>query len=184
VTAVVLVLVCLAASAFFSAAEMAFIAANRIRLRHMAEQGSRIARGYLEAFQRPEQLLSTAMMGVTIAHVSASALTTSLLLPWFDRAAALWATVILTPVMLVVGEILPKALTQQRATAVALRTYDALRGACWRPSSGPPTAWWARSWGAWASGSGGTPSSRGTTCACSSRSSRPARPTSGKRSGR
>jgi CBS domain containing-hemolysin-like protein len=125
--ALALVLVCLAASAFFSAAEMAFIAANRIRLRHLAEQGSRVARGYMEAFQRPERLLSTAMMGVTIAHVSASALTTALLQPWFDRLAALWATVILTPLMLIVGEILPKALTQQRATAVALRTYDPLR---------------------------------------------------------
>jgi CBS domain containing-hemolysin-like protein len=125
--ALALVLVCLVASAFFSAAEMAFIAANRIRLRHLAEQGSRVARGYMEAFQRPERLLSTAMMGVTIAHVSASALTTALLQPWFDRLAALWATVILTPLMLIVGEILPKALTQQRATAVALRTYDPLR---------------------------------------------------------
>jgi CBS domain containing-hemolysin-like protein len=131
VTAVVLVLVCLAASAFFSAAEMAFIAASRIRLRHLAEQGLRVARAYMEAFQRPERLLSTAMMGVTIAHVSASSLTTALLLPWFDRAAALWATAILTPVMLVFGEILPKALTQQRATAVALRTFDALRVAAW-----------------------------------------------------
>jgi CBS domain containing-hemolysin-like protein len=127
----VLVLVCLAASAFFSAAEMAFIAANRIRLRHLAEQGHRVARAYMEAFQRPERLLSTAMMGVTIAHVSASALTTALLLPWFDRTAALWATAILTPLMLVVGEIVPKALTQQRATAVALRTYDPLRVAAW-----------------------------------------------------
>jgi CBS domain containing-hemolysin-like protein len=127
----VLVLACLAASAFFSAAEMAFIAANRIRLRHLAEQGVRVARAYMEAFQQPERLLSTAMMGVTIAHVSASAVTTAFLLPWFDRSAALWATVILTPVMLVVGEILPKALTQQRATAVALRTYDALRVAAW-----------------------------------------------------
>ena len=126
-SALLLVGVCLLASAFFSAAEMAFIAANRIRLRHLAEQGNRVARGYMEAFQQPERLLSTAMMGVTIAHVSASALTTALLLPWFDRKAALWATVILTPVMLVFGEILPKTLTQQRATAVALRTFDALR---------------------------------------------------------
>ena len=130
-SAVLLVVLCLLASAFFSAAEMAFIAANRIRLRHLAEQGVRVARGYLEAFQQPERLLSTAMMGVTIAHVSASALTTALLLPWFDRKAALWATVILTPVMLVFGEILPKTLTQQRATAVALRIFDPLRAAAW-----------------------------------------------------
>jgi magnesium and cobalt exporter, CNNM family len=127
----VLVLACLLVSAFFSAAEMAFIAANRIRLRHLAEQGSRVARGYMEAFRRPERLLSTAMMGVTIAHVSASALTTALLLSWLGRRAPLWATVILTPIMLVFGEILPKALTQQRATAVALWIFDPLRGAAW-----------------------------------------------------
>jgi len=131
VSAAVLVTLCLLASAFFSAAEMAFIAANRIRLRHLAEQGSRVARGYMEAFQRPERLLSTAMMGVTIAHVSASALTTALLLPWLGRKAPLWATVILTPIMLIFGEIVPKTLTQQRATAVALRTFDALRVAAW-----------------------------------------------------
>ncbi|HEV8676044.1 MAG TPA: hemolysin family protein [Methylomirabilota bacterium] len=139
-TAFVLVAICLLASAFFSAAEMAFIAANRIRLRHMAEQGSRIARGYLEAFQRPERLLSTAMMGVTIAHVSASALTTALLLPWLGRRAPLWATAILTPLMLVFGEIVPKALTQQRATAVALRTFDPLRVAAWLMA---PLVWMA-----------------------------------------
>jgi len=131
VSALLVVVLCLLASAFFSAAEMAFIAANRIKLRHLAEQGSRVARRYVEAFERPERLLSTAMMGVTIAHVSASALTTALLLPWLERKAALWATVILTPVMLVFGEILPKSLTQQRATAVALRTFHALRVAAW-----------------------------------------------------
>jgi CBS domain containing-hemolysin-like protein len=124
---ILLVLACILASAFFSAAEMAFIAANRIRLRHLAEQGSRVARAYMDAFQRPEGLLSTAMMGVTIAHVSASGLTTVLLLPLLGDAAALWATVLLTPIMLVFGEIVPKALTRERATAVALWTLDPLR---------------------------------------------------------
>lgn len=124
---IALVILCILLSAFFSAAEMAFIAANRIRLRHLAEQGHRVARGYVEAFAQPERLLATAMMGVTVAHVTASALTTGLLLPWAGDAAPLWATVLLTPLMLVAGEILPKALARQRATTVALWTYDALR---------------------------------------------------------
>jgi CBS domain containing-hemolysin-like protein len=126
-----LVVVCLLVSAFFSAAEIAFIAANRVRLRHLAEQGSRAAKGLMAAFQHPERLLSTAMMGVTIAHVSASALTTALLLAWLGGQASLWATVILTPLMLVFGEILPKALAQSRATAAALGTFDAMRAAAW-----------------------------------------------------
>ena len=59
---------CLLTTMFFSAAEMAFIAANRLRLRHLAEEGSAIAEEYLEAFRRPERLLSAAMMGVTSPH--------------------------------------------------------------------------------------------------------------------
>jgi magnesium and cobalt exporter, CNNM family len=125
------VFLCLLASAFFSSAEIAFLAANRVRLRHLAEQGSRVARGYMEAFQRPERLLSTAMMGVTIAHVVSSAVATAALLPGVGGQASLWATVILTPLMLVFGEILPKALTQARATEVAIRTFDPLRGVAW-----------------------------------------------------
>jgi putative hemolysin len=126
-----LVLLCLLASAFFSSAEIAFLAANRVRLRHLAEQGSRVARGYMDAFQHPEHLLSTAMMGVTIAHVVSSAVVTATLLPWVGGQASLWATVILTPLMLVFGEILPKAMTQPRATEVAMRTFYPLRGIAW-----------------------------------------------------
>ena len=44
---------CLLATMFISAAEMAFIAANRHRLRHLAEEGSRTAALYLEAFRQP-----------------------------------------------------------------------------------------------------------------------------------
>ena len=130
-TTLAVVLLCLLASAFFSSAEIAFLAANRVRLRHLAEQGSRVARGYMEAFQHPERLLSTAMMGVTIAHVVSSAVATAALLPWVGVQASLWATVILTPLVLVFGEIVPKAFTQPRATDVALRTFDPLRGVAW-----------------------------------------------------
>ncbi len=127
----IVVVACLLGSAFFSCAEIAFLAANRVRLRHLAEQGSGVARGYMDAFQHPERLLSTAMMGVTIAHVVSSAVATAALLPWLGGQASLWATAILTPTMLVFGEILPKALTQPHATAVALRTFYPLRGVAW-----------------------------------------------------
>ena len=70
---------------FFSAAEMAFIAANRLRLRHLAEEGNRTAARYLEAFRQPERVLSTAMMGVTIAHIVAASAVTWALLPGAGR---------------------------------------------------------------------------------------------------
>jgi CBS domain containing-hemolysin-like protein len=117
---------CLAATMFFSAAEMAFIAANRLRLRHLAEDGHRVAAQYLEAFQNPARVLSTAMMGVTVAHIIASSAVTFALLPRFGRMAPVVATAVLTPAMLVFGEIIPKAVAREWATRLILTLYRPL----------------------------------------------------------
>lgn len=130
---------CLLASAFFSSAEMAFIAANRIRLRHLAEEGNRIARRYLEAFHRPARVFSTAMIGVALVHIIASAVATWWLLPVLGPVAApALATITLTPLMLVFGVILPKAVARQWATALILRLFPLLEAASWLLA---PLAW-------------------------------------------
>ena len=182
-----LVLLCLLASAFFSSAEIAFLAANRVRLRHLAEQGSRVARGYMEAFQQPERLLSTAMMGVTIAHVVSSAVATAALLSWVGGQASLWATVILTPLMLVFGEILPEG-ADPAARHRGARSAPSTRCEGWRGSSLPSwasrTSWSARSCGEWGTGSAAIPSSPGPISASSSSASRTGRRTSARKSGR
>lgn len=113
-------------TALFSAAEMAFIAANRLRLRHLAEGGNRTAVRYLEAFRSPERLLSTAMMGVTIAHITASSVATWALLPWVGGIAAILVTATLTPIMLVFGEVIPKAIARERATALILWLFPVI----------------------------------------------------------
>ena len=118
---------CLAATMFFSAAEMAFIAANRLRLRHLAEEGHRVAAEYLEAFRQPARVLSTAMIGVTVAHIVASSAVTFALMPHLGRTSAtLAATIVLTPIMLVFGEIIPKAVAREWATSLILTLYRPL----------------------------------------------------------
>jgi len=113
-------------TALLSASEMAFIAANRVRIRHLAENGNQTAVRYLEAFRRPERMLSAAMMGVTVAHITASSLATWALLPVAGGWAAALATVILVPLMLVFGEVIPKAVASEWATALLLRLYRVL----------------------------------------------------------
>jgi len=117
---------CLGATMFFSAAEMAFIAANRLRLRHLAEEGHGTAAEYLEAFRHPERALSTAMIGVTIAHIVASSTATFGLLPVLGGTAPVVVTVALTPIMLVFGEIIPKAIAREWATPLVLKLYRLL----------------------------------------------------------
>jgi CBS domain containing-hemolysin-like protein len=125
-TLVWVAVVCLFATAFFSAAEMAFIAANRLRLRHLAAEGNKVAAQYLDAFKQPERSLSTAMIGVTIAHIVAASVVTWGLLPWLGHWAPLVVTVLLTPVMLVFGEIIPKAVAREWATSLILKLYRPL----------------------------------------------------------
>jgi CBS domain containing-hemolysin-like protein len=121
-----LTVACLLTTMFFSAAEMSFIAANRVRLRHMAEAGHQGARRYLEEFRRPERFLSTAMMGVTISHIVAGSAAGWWLLPILGPSAPLVATAVLTPVMLVFGEVIPKAIAREWATPMILRLYRPL----------------------------------------------------------
>ena len=116
-------------TALFSAAEMSFIAANRLRLRHLAEAGNRNAARYLESFKQPQRLLSTAMMGSTIAHIAASSVATWALMPTVGAAAALAVTLVLTPLMLVFGEVIPKAVAREWATALILRLFPLIEAA-------------------------------------------------------
>ncbi len=120
------VVACLLLTMFFSAAEMAFIAANRLRLRHLAEEGSTIAARYLESFHEPGPIMATATIGVTVTHIIASSATTWGLLPVLGGLAPLVATVVLTPVMLVVGQIIPKAAARERATRLILWLFRPL----------------------------------------------------------
>lgn len=113
-------------TALLSAAEMAFIAANRVRIRHLAENGNPTAGRYLEAFRRPERMLSAAMMGVTVAHIAASSLATWALLPVAGGWAAALTTAMLVPLMLVFGEVIPKTVAGEWATALSLRLYRVL----------------------------------------------------------
>jgi putative hemolysin len=113
-------------TAVLSAAEMAFIAANRVRIRHLAETGDATAARYLEAFRHPERMLSTAMMGVTIAHIAASSLATWALIPVAGGWAAFLVTVTLVPIMLIFGEVIPKTAAREWATALIRRLFPLL----------------------------------------------------------
>ena len=126
-----IILLSLALTALFSASEMAFIAANRVRLRHLAEEGNQTAARYLEAFRRPERVLATCMMGVTIAHITASSVSTWALLPVLGSWSAAAVTAALTPVMLIFGEVMPKAVAREWATPLIRSLFRVIELSSW-----------------------------------------------------
>jgi CBS domain containing-hemolysin-like protein len=120
---------------FFSGSEIAIISANRIRLRHRAEQGDERAQRLEKLLEAPDQLLATTLVGTNLSVVVATTLATVALIQSFGATGELYALVLMWPLALVFGEIVPKTLFQENADRVALRVIRPLGWAmvCFRP---------------------------------------------------
>ena len=88
-----IVLVSLLLSAFFSAGETALTAASRARLTRMQNHGNKRATIVLRLLEGRERLIGALLLGNNVANIGASALTTSVLLAFFGDVGVLYATV-------------------------------------------------------------------------------------------
>lgn len=111
-------------SAFFSSAETAFSTANQIRIRSLAEEGNKKAASVIKILENYGKLISTILIGNNIVNLSASALATtvaiSLSTPSLQSLMTGLATGILTVVVLMVGEIIPKTWANLNADRIVL----------------------------------------------------------------
>ncbi len=107
-TRLVILIVLLFLSAFFSSAETAFTTVNKLRIRSKAEEGSKRAAIVSSLVENPSKLLSTILVGNNIVNISASSLATSLTMELFDSSTVGLVTGILTLLILIFGEITPK----------------------------------------------------------------------------
>jgi Mg2+/Co2+ transporter CorB len=117
---VILILVLLALSAFFSATETALMSLNRYRLRHQARSGHRGARVAEWLLQRPDRLIGLILLGNNAVNISAAALVTLLAQNLGGQGAVLLATFVLTIVMLVFCEVAPKTIAALNPARIAM----------------------------------------------------------------
>ncbi len=117
---IVVVLVLLSLSAFFSSAETALTTVNKMKMRSLAENGDKAAGRVLKITDNPGKMLSTILVGNNIVNLSASSLMTTLTMEVFGSAAVGIATGILTLMILVFGEITPKTLSTLYSDKIAL----------------------------------------------------------------
>lgn len=105
---VIIIVVLLGFSAFFSGSETALMAIGRLRLRHLAETKPLRARLVERILQKPEKLIGTILLGNNLVNVAMSALATAFAISiWGDRGIA-YVTGVLTLAILVFAEITPK----------------------------------------------------------------------------
>lgn len=114
-TYLVIIVICVILSAYFSATETAFSSFNRIRVKNMAEKGNKKAALALKLEENYDKLISTILIGNNIVNILAASLGTlfftDVLVGKADLAATL-STVVITLVVLVFGEISPKTIAK------------------------------------------------------------------------
>ena len=116
---IIVLIILLLLSAFFSSAETALTTVNKIKMRSLAEDGDKQAETVLDVTDNSSKMLSAILIGNNIVNLSASALTTTIAYQLGGAYVAL-ATAIITVLILIFGEIVPKTAANIKAESMAL----------------------------------------------------------------
>ena len=130
---VAILTVCVALSAFFSASETAFTSVNRVKLKTMAQNGNKRAKSALGLAEDYDRLITTILIGNNIVNIAASSLATSLFLVLLNNQANLAttvSTVVMTIVILIFGEVSPKAIAKESPENLSMTFAPVLKVLC------------------------------------------------------
>lgn len=109
-TLIIILIVLIFLSAYFSASETSMMTLNRYRLKHLAKQGNRSAMRVEKLLRHPDKLLSLVLIGNNLINIIASALATIVGMRLYGNTGVAIATGILTFVILLFAEVMPKTL--------------------------------------------------------------------------
>jgi CBS domain containing-hemolysin-like protein len=116
---------------FFSGSEIALVNADRLKLHHKANQGHKGAKLALRLFHSPDVLLGTTLVGTNICTIILTTIGTILTIRYLGEHGDLYAFLIFTPLLLILGEIVPKSVYQQKADPLAPIVIYPLRMFSW-----------------------------------------------------
>ncbi|CNH70489.1 hemolysins and related proteins containing CBS domains [Yersinia thracica] len=109
-TLIIILVIMVVVSAYFSASETGMMTLNRYRLRHLSKQGNRAARRVEKLLRRPDRLISLVLIGNNLVNILASALATIVGIRLYGNAGVAIATGVLTFVVLIFAEVMPKTI--------------------------------------------------------------------------
>jgi putative hemolysin len=127
----VLLIVCLMLSAFFSSSETAFISLQRIRIEQMVNTKVRGAKRVARMVEQPEKLLSTILLGNNFVNTAAAALATALAIRFWPEQGVLIATIVVTIVLLIFCETTPKTIATRHAEKLSLAFAQPISALSW-----------------------------------------------------
>ena len=121
------IVICICFSAFFSGSEIAFASVNTLRLKTQAENGSKAAGLALYICESYEKALCTILIGNNLVNIAASSLATVIAMSLVGDAGAVYATGVMTVLILIFGEIMPKILAKDHCNGFVFPAARPLR---------------------------------------------------------
>lgn len=121
------IVVLIAFSAFFSGSEIAFASVNTLRLQSKAEKGSKPAQVAHYICQQYDKALCTILIGNNLVNIASSSLATVIALQLVGDSGAIYATGVMTVLILTFGEIMPKIVAKDQSDGFVLLTAYPLR---------------------------------------------------------
>ncbi|HZQ12918.1 MAG TPA: HlyC/CorC family transporter [Pseudolabrys sp.] len=115
-----IVLICLLLSAFFAGSETALTASSRASMARLEKHGNKRAAIVNRLLASRERLIGALLLGNNAVNIAASALATGILLVWFGSAGVVYATVVMTVLIVVFSEVLPKTAAFNAPDRIAL----------------------------------------------------------------
>lgn len=117
---IIVIIITILLVGFFAGAETALISCNKIRVHYKKEKGNLNAKIIWDMLQNPHRVLGTTLAGTNLFVVAGSILATHLCIRWFGEKGALIATLVMTPLILIFGEILPKTIARVAADKMVI----------------------------------------------------------------
>ena len=118
---IIVLIILLVLSGFFSMSETALMALSKIRIRHMVEEGVKGAKLVEKLTEDPNKLLGAILIGNNIVNILASSLATTLFVSLVGPSGVGIATAVMTVLVLIFGEITPKSIAKQKSEQVSLK---------------------------------------------------------------
>ncbi len=117
---IIVLIVLLLLSGFFSSAETSLVACSRIKIRSLADDGSKRAKTLMKVYDNDAKMLSAILIGNNLVNTFAASIASMVALSFGGGAAVSIATFIITFLILVFGEITPKTIATQNSEKLAL----------------------------------------------------------------
>ena len=114
-------------SGFFSASETAYSSASEIRLKSMEQAGNKAAGRALRIIDDYDALLSTILIGNNIVNIGASAIATVLFVRAMGDIGATWSTIVMTVIILIFSEVTPKSIAKEMPESFAMTVGPVLQ---------------------------------------------------------